>query len=334
MQFAELNLEQRRRLVDIRQAFEVWRAAKIEFRHSYSRSPRWRTIAGREYLYKGKPERVCGPRNEQTERFMREFIERRSRLKERIDTLGERLDGMARVTRAMGLGRVPAMAARILRSLDSEGLLGRHLFVVGTHAMFGYEAASGVLFDANLTETQDLGLLWDVRRRLTLALFDARTEGVMGLLKKIDRSFEAQRNSFRAVNAEGYFVDLIRPFNKDEMHKPATGIGDAADDLEAAALSGLEWLVINAPKFDQTVIDAAGKPLFMSCADPRVFALHKYFVSQEASRDPLKRRRDMAQAKAVAAVAADYLGLSFQAPELSAVPRQLVEEAPRLLAAA
>jgi hypothetical protein len=187
-----------------------------------------------------------------------------------------------------------------------------------------------VIFDAGLTETQDLDLLWDVRRRLTLALLDARTEGVIGLLKKIDRSFQAQRNSFRAVNAEGYFVDLIRPFASDEVRKPVSKI--APEDLEAVALSGLEWL-INAPKFDQTVIDATGKPLFMSCADPRVFALHKYWISQQMSRDPLKRRRDLAQAKAVAAVAADYLGLPFQAPELSAVPQDLVKEASRLLAA-
>jgi hypothetical protein len=120
---------------DIKQMFEILRDAKTEFRHSYSRAPRWRTIAGREYLYKGKPERECGPRNELTERFAREFTEHRELLKERIGTLEKRLNGMSRVTRAMGLGRVPEMAARILHSLDAEGLLGRHLFVAGTHAM-------------------------------------------------------------------------------------------------------------------------------------------------------------------------------------------------------
>ena len=103
MQFAELNLEQRRRLIDIKQMFEVLRDAKTEFRRSYSRAPRWRTIAGREYLYIGKPERECGPRNERTEHFAREFTEHRELLKERIDAVEKRLNGMSRVTRAMGL---------------------------------------------------------------------------------------------------------------------------------------------------------------------------------------------------------------------------------------
>ncbi len=41
-----------------------------------------------------------------------------------------RLKDMARLNRAFNLGRVPTIAARILRKLDQEGLLGKHLFVV------------------------------------------------------------------------------------------------------------------------------------------------------------------------------------------------------------
>ncbi len=34
--------------------------------------------------------------------------------------------------------------------------------------------------------------------------------------------------------------------------------------------------------------------------DPRAFALHKAWLSQQPTRDPLKKPRDLAQAKAVA----------------------------------
>jgi hypothetical protein len=204
------------------------------------------------------------------------------------------------------------------------------LFVVGTHALFAYEAASGVVFDSGLMATGDIDLLWDARRRLSLALVDARAEGVLGLLKKVDRSFAAQRNSYRAVNDEGYYVDLLRPLEKDEARSAIAKIGEADDDLEAAALAGLHWL-INAPKYEQTVVGADGRPLWMSCIDPRAFALHKYWISQRDDRDPLKRRRDIAQAKAVAAVATEYLGLTFQAKDLSALPIDLVQTAKSLL---
>ena len=332
MEFAELNEEQRRRLVDIRQVFEAWRTADADFRHSYRGSMRWRRVNGKDYLYRisGKVEHSLGPRSAETERIKSDYTEQRTRLKRRVTALDKRMKEMERMNRAAGLGRVPETAARILRKLDAEGLLGRHLFVVGTHALFAYEAASGVLFDAGLTATADVDLLWDVRRKLSLALIDARAEGVLGLLKKVDRSFAAKRNSFRAINDEGYYVDLLRPLEKDEAQKVIAKIGNADDDLEAAALVGLHWL-INAPKFEQTVVGADGRPLWMSCIDPRAFAVHKYWISKRPDRDPVKRARDAAQAKAVAAVATKYLGLAFKAKELSALPIELVQTAKSLL---
>ena len=70
----------------------------------------------------------------------------------------------------------------------------------------------------------------------------------------------------------------------------------------------------------------------MACIDPRVFALHKMWMSKEQSREPLKRKRDAAQAKAVAMVANDFLDLSFSAKDLSALPIELVRCAKDLAA--
>jgi hypothetical protein len=114
------------------------------------------------------------------------------------------------------------------------------------------------------------------------------------------------------------------------MRSTTSKIGNADDDLEAAAITGLHWL-INAPKFEQAVVGADGLPLWMSCTDPRALALHKYRMSRRDDPDPLKRRRDMAQAKAVAAVATEYLGLSFKGKDLSALPAELVQAAEMLL---
>jgi hypothetical protein len=333
VEFAELTNEQRRRLVDIHQLYEAWRAADAEFRHSYRGRMRWRRVGGSEYLYHlvGKVEHSRGPRSPETERIKADHDSHRDRLKQRLATLVGRMEEMVRVNRAMGIGRVPKLAARILRKLDSAGLLGRHLFVVGTHALFAYEAAAGIFFESSLTETTDVDLLRDVRRRLSFALVDARAEGVIGLLKKVDRTFTAHRNSFRAVNDEGYYVDLIRPLEKDEMRSVSARIGAADDDIEAAAIAGLEWL-INSPKFEQIVVGDDGIPLWLSCPDPRAFALHKYWVSQLDDRNPLKRRRDAEQARAVATIAVQYLRLGFDAKVLSALPADLVRAAPSLVA--
>jgi hypothetical protein len=329
VEFAELDNEQRRRAIDVGHLFTARRSAAIEFRQSYRYAMRWHKVNGVEYLYRGK--RSLGPRGSDLERVKSEYDGHRDALQSRLDTLDQRIDAMARVNRAMNLGRVPKLAARILRRLDAAGLLGRHLFVVGTHALFAYEAAAGIVFDAGLTATTDVDLLWDARKHLSVALVDIPADGVLGLLRKVDQSFTARRNSFSAVNADGYYVDIIRPLEKDEMRSARTRIGDD-DDLEAAAIAGLQWLV-NAPKFEQIVMGDDGLPLWLSCIDPRVFALHKYWVSQRDDRAPLKRRRDLAQAKAVAVLAVEYLRLKFDSKDLAALPANLVLASETLLAA-
>lgn len=333
MEFAELNNEQRRQLIDVRQIYDRWREANALFLHSFHGDMRWRRSHDREYLYHidGKVRRSQGPRNEETEQKFRKYTEQRKRVVEQRDRLAHRLDEKAAVNRALLLNRVPQMATRILRKLETAGMLGRNLFVIGTHALYAYEAASGVIFDNSLTATDDLDLLWDARRRISFALSGARPEGVVSLLQEVDRTFVTTPGNFRVASDDGYMVDLLRPPAKNELLPSPKFPGD--DDLEAAAIAGLEWL-INTPKFEQTVIGADGKPLRLPTIDPRVFAVHKWWISQQGRRHPLKRKRDANQAIAVAQVAHRYLALQFEASELTAVPKRLVDAAPQLLAAA
>jgi hypothetical protein len=333
MELAEFSADQRRRLVDVMQVFEAWREESREFRHSYRGSMRWRTVKGRQYLYRtfGKIENSLGARSPELEQKKADYTEQRARLRRRMTGLEKRLKEMTRLNRASNIGRVPETAARILRKLDVEGLLGKHLFVVGTNSLYAYEAASGVLFETELTATADVDLMWDVRRHLSLALAGARKEGVLGLLRQVDHSFKARANGFRAINDEGYYVDLIRPLTKSEALKSPPKLGEADEDLEAAAVLGLEWLV-HAPKFERVAVGTDGDPVWMSCIDPRVFALHKLWLSKQPERDAIKRKRDFEQARAVAHVARDFLDLKFDAKELSALPLELVRDGAALMA--
>jgi len=79
---------------------------------------RWRTISGREYLYHNvsQSKRSLGPRSAETERILEDFTSQSLRVQERLRKLKERIKAMAPLNRAMGIGRVPTLAARILRS--------------------------------------------------------------------------------------------------------------------------------------------------------------------------------------------------------------------------
>jgi hypothetical protein len=156
----------------------------------------------------------------------------------------------------------------------------------------------------------------------------------MGLLRKLDRSFEVVgRRGFRAQNRDGYLVDLIMPALKYPMASPPRRrIGSDESDLQAVEIEGLSWLV-NSPKATCVVIDEKGYPLEMRVPDPRAFALHKSWLAERPDRDMIKRGRDHAQAELVAMLLSTRLPhLAFDDAALSALPIALRERAAILAA--
>lgn len=87
-------------------------------------------------------------------------------------------------------------------------------------------------------------------------------------------------------------------------------------------MPGAEWLLAS-PAFEQTIVASDGYPLRIIVPDPRTFALHKLWVSQQDSRQPLKRPRDVAHAELVAELSKKYLGLKFQVGTMPWLPPEL-----------
>ncbi|WP_426128080.1 nucleotidyltransferase family protein [Pararhizobium sp. PWRC1-1] len=227
---------------------------------------------------------------------------------------------------------MPLIAARILRATDSAHLMGSALDIAGTHCLFAYERLAGVHIDSQLVATGDIDLLLDRRTSLRLLARHMPQEGWLGLLTSVDQSFRLlSKGSYRAVNKDGFLVDLITPQSADPI-KPGRLETPHATDLTPVEIEGLKWLV-NSPKIEQTVLDARGFPLTMSVPDPRSFALHKIWVSEREDRDPLKQRRDKDQAYLVAELIAKHLPhLSFEDSALNALPLELRRRAATLAA--
>lgn len=61
----------------------------------------------------------------------------------------------------------------------------------------------------------------------------------------------------------------------------------------------------------------------MIAPDPRAFAAHKLWVSKRVDREPVKRRSDLAQAKAVVRLTASHFDhLPYKANAIRLFPRQ------------
>ncbi len=274
----------------------------------------WKHRNGQDYLYRrrGKIEKSLGHRDPETEAAYKAFSEGKEAVLLRVSTLRRTLEDMAPVNRAMGLGRVPQIVARILRQLDAAGLLGDQVCVVGTNALFAYEAMSGLQFGTGLLATNDLDIALDARKNLALAgrILPA---GLIGVLRRVDSSFELlNQGHYRAANATGMLVDLITPEPRQRMKvvpPRQRRLGGSPDpvpgDVTAAEVPRLE-MIVDAPRVTSIALDERGLPVAVSAADPRWWAAHKLWLAGQDDRDPLKRDRDHAQGMAVAGMLASH----------------------------
>jgi hypothetical protein len=325
MDFVELSLEQRRQLVDAQQLFAGWRPPTIEL--ATMGGLYWNTSHGKRYLYEKREgkRRSLGRETSALAKRKANHDARGRELRARLKPLNKRVATMSPVNRAMGIGRLPTIAAKILRELDSEGLLGSHIIVAGTNALYAYEIAAGVVVGGEHVATGDADLLWDTRQSLLLSATGVvRREGLMSILRRVDPSF-ATSYGYNAQNNRGYIVDLIIPAGDDipQMRPNA--------DVEAQPIEGIEWL-IEAPQFEQVIVGQDGEPLRIVVPEPRTFALHKLWVSKRPDRSALKVAKDRAHARIVAALAQTYLALPLAVKSMSWLAPPLRKLIPELKA--
>jgi hypothetical protein len=330
MVFQELSNSQRRVYIDTAQLYEAYLSAYHKGR-AYRGGMHWKKAKGREYLFRSRDRfgygKSLGPRSPETEKILQEFRKNKQGAKERLESLKDRLKEQARFCKAAMIQRVPRVAAETLRYLDRQKLLGRNVLIVGTNALYAYEAAAGAYVDTSITATGDPDILWDIRSRLTLVAEGIDKIGLLDILRKADRSFELSGpRSFRAVNRDGYMVDLIKPEPKNMLIRERTQMGGPGD-LKAAEIKNLHWL-ISSPKIYQVVIGEDGFPAAMSVPDPRGFALHKLWLSKQTRREAVKKQRDHDQALVVAKLIVKYLPqYKFKATELRMFPKAILTEA-------
>ncbi|WP_297501030.1 nucleotidyltransferase domain-containing protein [Ferrovum sp.] len=332
MRYNELTENQSRILIDAKQYFEAYKSAR-KIADSYAGTMHWKKVGGKEYLIKSTRgiQRGVGARSADTERIYEQFASAKALADDRLSGSILKMAEHAKICRAVGLARMPKISSNILRAIDTAGLLGETLLVIGTNSLYAYESCAGVRFDSDIMETADMDLLFDSRKKISMAVRSKISEsGLMGLLQKTDPSFAAvYRNGFRAVNRDGYFVDLVKPEPTPPWRKEPEGLSETSVeslDLVAVPIRSLHWL-LSSPKITEVVIGSDGAPAPMVCADPRSFALHKLWLSSQLSRDPLKKSRDHAQAMAVASMVIDKMPhLLFDANDLKNFPKAISED--------
>jgi hypothetical protein len=126
------------------------------------------------------------------------------------------------------------------------------------------------------------------------------------VLRKVDPTFRI-RNSQRytAVNQDGFEVDIIRREQVADDPHPVR-LSDDEEDFWVAQAPRAQGL-LDSPQFSAIIVATNGDMARMNTLEPSTFVRFKQWMSTRPERDPLKRRRDALQAKAVEEVLREYL---------------------------
>ena len=261
------------------------------------------------YLVRTTPaggETSLGPRSANNEHIYARFVERKQASNERLAGLKASLREHVRLNRALRVGRVDPLVVAILDRLAASRL-GEHFRVVGTHALYAYEAAASITFDADAVATRDIDLLWDTRKRVQFATRLAKIDSSMlGVLKKVDSSFRIRNaQKYTAVNKDGFEVDIIRRVPIDgDPHQ--VRLSEDEDDFWVAQAPNAH-LLLDSPPFSAVIVASNGGMARMNTLHPLAFSKFKRWMAAQPDRDPSKRGRDALQARLVDEAVQKYL---------------------------
>lgn len=308
----EISPAAARQYIDAVAVFEAWEeaqqdAAQVRGGMYWHAGPPSAPEA--RYLVRTTPagaQTSLGPQSPENQAIYDRFMQRKQESAERMAGLKAALDQHRRLNRALRVGRVePLVVSLLARLADTQ--LSPHFRVVGTHALYAYEAAAGVRLDADALATRDTDLLWDTRKRIQFATQLARVDSSMlGVLKKVDGTFRMRRSQqYTAVNKDGFEVDIIRREQVEDDPHPIK-LSDEDDDFWVAQARRANVL-LDAPGFSAVIVATNGTMARMGTVAPGTFVAFKRWLADQRDRDALKRRRDVLQAAAVEKLMDEFL---------------------------
>jgi hypothetical protein len=290
-----------RLLANLEQRYGIWMQAE---RVLVPGRLAWKTISGRDYLYRltnGRGDgRSLGPRSPGTE----EQYEIARNARQTVDTLWPLLKRDGALYSALRLPRISSPAADLLREFDRYELLGSSLMVVGTNAMAVYEIEARTRFAtaAGVDSTLDFDVTWVAAqaRQTTLMAVGAAPRTLVEVMKRVDSTYTINtERTFQIRNARGYEVELLLP-------KSIEGTLPRNESLQPIALPEQDWL-LPGRRIEHVICGLDGLPSRIIAPDPRYFALQKLWLADKPTRNPLKKPKDARQGALLLAAIEEHM---------------------------
>jgi len=308
--FVEYSSSQRKHYINTQQLYEHYLQKKQRYLKEYRVSMYWRHAGGKEYLTKkhSATNRITslGVKNAETERIYEEFVRSKAALKEELSLLEARMEKARKLSRIEQLTRVPNALVDIYRKINELGLDDK-MILIGTNALYAYEAYCGVFVEEENLATEDIDLLNKHSKSLSVIFREVAPEGDLGqLIRLIDKSFEPDAKvPYRFRNKEGVLLEVLTPIRQHVAFGSVKEVNTFVQ-MTTLEMEGMQWLE-NARLFKSMVVADNGKCALLSTIHPLEFAIYKNWLSTVNDRNILKKNRDHTQSRLVTQLIEKYM---------------------------
>ena len=304
--FNEYTNSQRKQYINSKQLYEYYIEKKNEYFMNYNLSMYWRKSGQKEYLTKkhsaSNKVTSLGVKSDETLKIYKDFLEHKEALKAEIATLETKLDKARKLNKIELLTRTPSALVQIYQKIN-ELKLDDKMILIGTNALYAYEAYCGLFVEDEQLATEDIDLLAKENKELSVIFREVLPKGKLtSFIKLIDKSFEQDKKlPYRFRNKNGVLLEVISPTNSKKVIKK-----NAFMDILDLEMQGMQWLE-NSRIFKSMVIGEDGKMAILSTIHPLEYAVYKHWLSSQFDRNIHKKNRDYQQSKLVTKMIKEYM---------------------------
>lgn len=304
--FTEYTTSQRKQYINSKQTYEHYIEKKNEYLMNYNLSMYWRQSGGKAYLTKKNSSQnkvsSLGVKSDETIKIYEDFLEHKRALKEQLTMLEEKLEKSRKLNKIEFLTRVPSALVEIYQKIN-ELKLDDKMVLIGTNALYAYEAYCALFVEDEQLATEDIDLLAKESKELSVIFREVLPQGKLtSLIKLIDKSFEQDKKlPYRFINKKGVLLEIISPTNMKKKVKKNEFM-----DILDLEMQGMQWLE-NSRIFKSMVIGENGKCAILSIIHPLEYAVYKNWLSVQVDRNIHKQNRDHQQSKLVTELIEKYM---------------------------
>ncbi len=284
--FLEYSDDQRKTYINSEMQYKSYLERVLRFNKSFRFRMGWNKANGKEYLFKEcldtKKRVSLGRKSEETVAIYNAFNQQKKELKASLKQSKELLLKNEKINKFTKIGRVPNILVKFFRRINELGLDDK-IIIIGTNALYVYEAYCGVFIEEEHLATFDIDVFNKRDKKISFALKEKLPQKTLkSILLDVDKSTDS-------------FSGVI--------------------NLEIA---GTKWLE-SSKLHKQMLIGQNGQCAFVTTIAPLEYAVYKKWLGEHERKDLMKKQRDIKQSQLVTQLIQKYVPVIDIAEELKSM---------------